>query len=226
MIRSADNHKLKTIRKLQPEALARASSACSRPRARTWWRRPRGRLGAGVRAARRRGRGARAARRGEHARLGQPRDRRLPAALVASRAGALLVYLHGVDDPGNVGTIIRSAHALADGPVVLGPGLRRPVLAEGGAGQHGLAVRPAAGARRARRAGGHARRARRRTAERTLAERRAERARRALPGRRARGAAGRAARRPTRGADPAAPDGPDSLNVAMAATVALYELAT
>jgi TrmH family RNA methyltransferase len=35
--------------------------------------------------------------------------------------GDLSVYLHGVHDPGNVGTIIRSAHALADGPVVLGP---------------------------------------------------------------------------------------------------------
>jgi TrmH family RNA methyltransferase len=35
--------------------------------------------------------------------------------------GELSVYLHGVSDPGNVGTIIRSAHAFADGPVVLGP---------------------------------------------------------------------------------------------------------
>jgi TrmH family RNA methyltransferase len=35
--------------------------------------------------------------------------------------GDLAVYLHGVHDPGNVGTIIRSAHALADGPVILGP---------------------------------------------------------------------------------------------------------
>jgi TrmH family RNA methyltransferase len=35
--------------------------------------------------------------------------------------GELAVYLHGVHDPGNVGTIIRSAHALADGPVILGP---------------------------------------------------------------------------------------------------------
>jgi TrmH family RNA methyltransferase len=33
----------------------------------------------------------------------------------------LCVYLQGVGDPGNVGTIIRSAHALCDGPVVLGP---------------------------------------------------------------------------------------------------------
>jgi TrmH family RNA methyltransferase len=35
--------------------------------------------------------------------------------------GALSIYLHGVGDPGNVGTIIRTAHALCDGPVVLGP---------------------------------------------------------------------------------------------------------
>jgi RNA methyltransferase, TrmH family len=35
--------------------------------------------------------------------------------------GDLLVYLHGVEDPGNVGTIIRSAHALADATVALGP---------------------------------------------------------------------------------------------------------
>src|SRR5204863_1461625 len=40
----------------------------------------------------------------------------------AEPAGAQLsVYLHGVHDPGNVGTVIRSAHALCDGPVVLGP---------------------------------------------------------------------------------------------------------
>src|SRR5687768_11588660 len=37
-------------------------------------------------------------------------------------AGDLLVYLHGVEDPGNVGTIVRSAHALAEATVVLGPG--------------------------------------------------------------------------------------------------------
>src|SRR5215212_5208976 len=40
--------------------------------------------------------------------------------------GELAVYLHGVSDPGNVGTIIRSAHAFADGPVVLGPGCADP----------------------------------------------------------------------------------------------------
>jgi TrmH family RNA methyltransferase len=41
-------------------------------------------------------------------------------------SGRLSVYLHGVSDPGNVGTIIRSAHALADGPVVIGPGCADP----------------------------------------------------------------------------------------------------
>jgi TrmH family RNA methyltransferase len=40
--------------------------------------------------------------------------------------GDLCVYLHAVGDPGNVGTIIRSAHALADGPVILGPGCADP----------------------------------------------------------------------------------------------------
>ncbi len=40
--------------------------------------------------------------------------------------GALCAYLHGVGDPGNVGTIIRTAHALADGPVIIGPGSADP----------------------------------------------------------------------------------------------------
>ena len=40
--------------------------------------------------------------------------------------GELSVYLHGVADPGNVGTVIRTAHALCDGPVVLGPDCADP----------------------------------------------------------------------------------------------------
>ena len=40
--------------------------------------------------------------------------------------GEVQVHLSGVRDPGNVGTIIRTAHALADGPVVLGPGCADP----------------------------------------------------------------------------------------------------
>jgi RNA methyltransferase, TrmH family len=44
----------------------------------------------------------------------------------ADPVGEVLVYLHGVEDPGNVGAIIRSAHALADATVVLGPGCADP----------------------------------------------------------------------------------------------------
>jgi len=44
----------------------------------------------------------------------------------AEPGGALSVYLHGVGDPGNVGTMIRAVHALADGPVVLGPNCADP----------------------------------------------------------------------------------------------------
>jgi RNA methyltransferase, TrmH family len=44
----------------------------------------------------------------------------------ARPGGDLSVWLHAVEDPGNVGTIIRSGHALADGPVVLGPGCADP----------------------------------------------------------------------------------------------------
>lgn len=44
----------------------------------------------------------------------------------AEPTGDVLVYLHGVEDPGNVGTIIRSAHALANATVVLGPGCADP----------------------------------------------------------------------------------------------------
>jgi TrmH family RNA methyltransferase len=41
-------------------------------------------------------------------------------------AGPVCVYLHGVGDPGNVGTVIRSAHALVEGSVVLGPNSADP----------------------------------------------------------------------------------------------------
>ena len=40
--------------------------------------------------------------------------------------GPLCVYLHGVHDPGNVGTILRSAEAFGAGSVVLGPGSADP----------------------------------------------------------------------------------------------------
>jgi TrmH family RNA methyltransferase len=44
----------------------------------------------------------------------------------ANSASSPCVYLHGVADPGNVGTIVRTAHALIGGTVVLGPGCADP----------------------------------------------------------------------------------------------------
>jgi RNA methyltransferase, TrmH family len=43
-----------------------------------------------------------------------------------TRVGPPCVYLHGVADPGNVGAIVRTAHALTGGTVVLGPGCADP----------------------------------------------------------------------------------------------------
>ncbi len=53
--------------------------------------------------------------------LGVYEERWAPAPL-----GPLCIYLHGVHDPGNVGTILRSAHAFGAGSVVLGPGSADP----------------------------------------------------------------------------------------------------
>lgn len=44
----------------------------------------------------------------------------------ADEAAAPCVYLDGVSDPGNVGTVIRTAHALVGGSVVLGPDCADP----------------------------------------------------------------------------------------------------
>jgi TrmH family RNA methyltransferase len=44
----------------------------------------------------------------------------------ADPSGPVCVYLHGVSDPGNVGAVIRTAHALVEGTVVLGPGCADP----------------------------------------------------------------------------------------------------
>jgi RNA methyltransferase, TrmH family len=40
--------------------------------------------------------------------------------------GPLCVYLHGVGDPGNVGTTLRAAHAFGSSCVALGPGCADP----------------------------------------------------------------------------------------------------
>lgn len=44
----------------------------------------------------------------------------------AAPCGPLCVYLHGVGDPGNVGTVLRSALAFGASSVVLGPGCADP----------------------------------------------------------------------------------------------------
>jgi TrmH family RNA methyltransferase len=139
----------------------------------------------------------------------------------AEPGGELSVYLHGVGDPGNVGTVIRSAHALCDGPVVLGPGCADPFSPKAVRASMGsLFARPPARAGFDELPGRLA--ALDVEAERTIAELdpspplvlclgaerdglpdelEAERVRIALR-----------------------PDGPESLNVAMAATVALHEV--
>jgi RNA methyltransferase, TrmH family len=142
--------------------------------------------------------------------------------------GNVCVYLDGVADPGNIGTVIRAAHALCDGPVILGPGCADPwspkaVRASMGSlfarppSQETLESLPAA------KLALHA------EAPVTIAQAAEE----AAPplvlclGGERRGLrpellddADTAARIPLRA------DGPDSLNVAMAATVALHELAS
>jgi len=44
----------------------------------------------------------------------------------AELSGSPCFYLHGVGDPGNVGAIVRTAHALLDCTIVLGPGCADP----------------------------------------------------------------------------------------------------
>ena len=106
-------------------------------------------------AARRRGAGWRGGRAGaarhgvERAGLGDAGRSACSASAGPSPGGAgAACYLHGVGDPGNVGTIVRTAHALVDGHGGAGPGVRGPVLAEGRAGEHGLDLRAAARAGR------------------------------------------------------------------------------
>ena len=137
--------------------------------------------------------------------------------------GDLSPYLHAVRDPGNVGTVIRSAHAFADGPVTLGPDCADPFSPKAVRASMGsLFARPPARARFEELEGTTvALDARAGVPIRELdltpptvlclgAEREGLRT--------ANGdSANAVAHIPMR------PDGPDSLNVGMAATVALYE---
>jgi TrmH family RNA methyltransferase len=138
----------------------------------------------------------------------------------------LSVYLHGVGDPGNVGSVIRSTHALADGPVVLGPRCADPFAPKAVRASMGsLFARPPARAGFGELTG--TRVALDTGAERTLDELDAGPPLVLCLGAEREGLppevleqADRRVRIPLRS------DGPESLNVAMAATVALYEVAT
>jgi TrmH family RNA methyltransferase len=136
--------------------------------------------------------------------------------------GDLSVYLHGVHDPGNVGTIIRSAHALADGPVILGPDCADPYGPKAVRASMGsVFARPPARASFEELQGTTI--ALERGAGEPVEEVQAQppvvlclgAERAGLPT-----AVLRAAN--SRAHIPVRPDGPDSLNVGMAATVALY----
>jgi TrmH family RNA methyltransferase len=138
--------------------------------------------------------------------------------------GRLSVYLHGVGDPGNVGTIVRSVHALADGPVVIGPRSADPFSPKAVRASMGsIFARPPARAEFSELSG--TRLALDAGAETPLPEVQAEPPVVVCVGAEREGlpveileAAEIAARIPLR------PDGPDSLNAAMAATLAVYEL--
>jgi TrmH family RNA methyltransferase len=140
--------------------------------------------------------------------------------------GALSVYLHAVGDPGNVGTLIRGAHALADGPVVLGPDCADPFSPKAVRASMGsIFARPPARAELAELQGTKV--ALDPGAGDSLREAEVDlpvvvcvgAEREGLP-------ADLLAMADARVRIPVNPDGPDSLNVAMAATVALYELGT
>jgi RNA methyltransferase, TrmH family len=141
----------------------------------------------------------------------------------AAPDGDLSVWLHEVEDPGNVGTIIRAAHGLADGPVILGPGCADPFSPKAVRASMGsVFARPPARAEFGELVG--TRVALDPAAAEPLGELTppavlcfgAERA--GLPAEVV-GAADATARIPLRA------DGPESLNVAMSAAIALYEAA-
>jgi TrmH family RNA methyltransferase len=144
--------------------------------------------------------------------------------------GAVSAYLDRVADPGNVGTIVRAAHALCEGPVTLGPGCADPWSPKAVRASMGsVFARPPARAPLDKVPGTVV--ALDRAGEVDLPD-----LRRALDGVGAgtvvvcvgaerEGLSAEALRRAAlRVRVPLRPDGPDSLNAAMAATLALYEV--
>ena len=136
--------------------------------------------------------------------------------------GDLSVYLHRVGDPGNVGAIVRTAHALADGPVVLGPDCADPYSPKAVRASMGsVFARPPARAMLAELAG--MKLALDPVALRTLTDTTIEPPVVICLGSEREGLPEELRREAVR--IPLRRDGPESLNVAMAATVALYDLA-
>jgi RNA methyltransferase, TrmH family len=134
--------------------------------------------------------------------------------------GDTRVYLHGVHDPGNVGAIVRSIHALADGPLILGPDCADPYSPKAVRASMGsIFARPPARAAFERLDGSTVALGRGEGVP--LSELRLEPPVTFCLG------AERAGLPPlpvtAKAHIPVRDDGPDSLNVAMAATVALYE---
>ena len=138
--------------------------------------------------------------------------------------GGLSVYLHGVGDPGNVGTVVRAAHALADGPVVLGPDCADPWSPKAVRASMGsVFARPPARAKFEELRGTTVALVPRDAPP--LWEIRPERPVVLCLGAERSGLPSTLLERcSTRARVPLRDDGPDSLNVAMAATAALYEL--
>jgi len=138
--------------------------------------------------------------------------------------GRLSVYLHRVADPGNVGAIIRASHALCDGPVVLGSGCADPYSPKAVRASMGsVFARPPAEAE-LRDLGGM-RLGLDPGAAATVSEIGLEEPVVLCLGAERSGLRGEAAELIDASARIAMqPGGPESLNVAMAATVALYEL--
>ena len=140
--------------------------------------------------------------------------------------GDLSAYLHAVADPGNVGAVVRSAHAFCDGPVVLGPGCADPYSPKAVRASMGsVFARPPALAELSELTG--TKLALELRAETTLGDAEAEPPVVVCLGPERPGAA----RDLADDADllvriPMRADGPESLNVAAAAAVALHELAT
>ena len=141
----------------------------------------------------------------------------------AEPGGDLSVYLHGVRDPGNVGTIIRAAHAFADGPVILGPDCADPWSPKAVRASMGsIFARPPARAAFADLDGTTI--ALERGAPGALADAAAAAPVVLCLGGEREGLPNAILEMADVVAEiPLNPDGPDSLNVAMAATVALYE---